>query len=73
MDAARIKSATTPQEIIERDEAGNIRTTYILSSNGEGRERLDLLPPPRSKSVPEQLLDVFLPAGYPQSVTEDYI
>jgi hypothetical protein len=29
--------------------------------------------PKHAKSYAQQLLDVFLPAGYPQSVTEDYI
>jgi hypothetical protein len=29
--------------------------------------------PRETKSYAQQLLDVFLPAGYPHSVTEDYI
>lgn len=29
--------------------------------------------PEDAKSFPQRLLDVFLPAGYPHSVTEDYL
>lgn len=34
---------------------------------------MDVILPERTKSYWQQLLDVFLPAGYPQSVTEDYL
>ncbi|KAF1928655.1 DUF647-domain-containing protein [Didymella exigua CBS 183.55] len=56
-------------EIEEYDEAGNVVTTYIAS----GESRVDVVLPRETKSYAQQLLDVFLPAGYPHSVTEDYI
>ncbi|KAL6707208.1 hypothetical protein ACN47E_004755 [Coniothyrium glycines] len=56
-------------EIVERDEAGNITATYVAS----GKYRVDVILPEASKSHVKQLLDVFLPAGFPQSVTDDYI
>ncbi|KAH7094733.1 vitamin B6 photo-protection and homoeostasis-domain-containing protein [Paraphoma chrysanthemicola] len=56
-------------EIVERDEAGRVTRTYIAS--GEGR--VDVITPKQMKSYAQRVLDVFLPAGYPQSVTDDYI
>lgn len=74
-------------EIEEYDEAGNVVTTYIASGDsrvdvvvrtfaafllaGKGQTN-DAQLPHRTKSYAQQLLDVFLPAGYPHSVTEDY-
>ncbi|KAF2142402.1 uncharacterized protein K452DRAFT_270038 [Aplosporella prunicola CBS 121167] len=55
-------------EIVEYDEAGNVTATYI-----ESDKRVDVVLPESRKTRLEQLLDVFLPAGYPQSVTEDYL
>ncbi|KAF9693860.1 hypothetical protein EKO04_008308 [Ascochyta lentis] len=62
---------TTPPrlEITEQDEAGTVTSTYIAS----GDSRVDIILPKETKSYSQQILDVFLPAGYPQSVTEDYI
>ncbi|KAF1973192.1 DUF647-domain-containing protein [Bimuria novae-zelandiae CBS 107.79] len=54
-------------ELIERDDAGNITTTYIESAASEGRSRVDAVLPKASKSYAQQLLDVFLPVGYPHS------
>ncbi|KAH7359993.1 vitamin B6 photo-protection and homoeostasis-domain-containing protein [Pyrenochaeta sp. MPI-SDFR-AT-0127] len=62
-------SGSAKYEIVERDEAGIITTTYLAS----GGSRLDVIRPKDSKSYAQHVLDVFLPAGYPQSVTEDYI
>ncbi|KAF2471508.1 DUF647-domain-containing protein, partial [Lindgomyces ingoldianus] len=59
-------------EIVERDDAGNIMASYIESIE-HGKARVDVIFPKGMKSFGQQLLDVFLPAGYPQSVTEDYI
>ncbi|KAL5120508.1 hypothetical protein ACEQ8H_001526 [Pleosporales sp. CAS-2024a] len=56
-------------EIVERDEAGSLTTTYIVSGGG----RIDVMKPEQRKSYAQLVLDVFLPAGYPQSVSEDYI
>lgn len=63
-------------EIIEYDESGTLTTTYIesrLPQQRAGGSRVDVILPESAKSYWQQLLDVFLPAGYPQSVTEDYL
>ncbi|WPG98283.1 DUF647-domain-containing protein [Acrodontium crateriforme] len=63
-------------EIVERDEAGNVTATYIQSTSSNKTEttsRIDVLLPQTTKSIWQQTLDVFLPAGYPQSVTNDYL
>ncbi|KAF2117712.1 vitamin B6 photo-protection and homoeostasis-domain-containing protein [Lophiotrema nucula] len=62
-------------EIVERDEAGNIVASYVesRSEKRESSSRVDVILPKETKSYSQQLLDVFLPAGYPSSVTEDYI
>ncbi|KAH9881603.1 hypothetical protein IAQ61_000330 [Plenodomus lingam] len=57
-------------EIEERDEAGNVVATYI---SDEGGQRVDVIQPQDAKGYAQRVLDVFLPAGYPHSVTEDYI
>ncbi|KAL8770352.1 MAG: hypothetical protein Q9209_003988 [Squamulea sp. 1 TL-2023] len=62
--------------IEERNEAGNLTATYVGSSNdgkGSGSGRLDVIYPEKSGSLWTRLLTVFLPAGYPHSVTEDYM
>ncbi|KAF2635118.1 DUF647-domain-containing protein [Massarina eburnea CBS 473.64] len=53
--------------LIERDDAGNITSTYVESTGSERKTRIDILTPAVSKSYAQKLLDVFLPAGYPQS------
>ncbi|KAH9818200.1 DUF647-domain-containing protein [Teratosphaeria destructans] len=61
-------------EIAESDEAGNIITTYISSpSDQAGVSRIDLILPKDTKSLWQTTLDCFLPVGYPQSVTDDYL
>ncbi|PVI07790.1 DUF647-domain-containing protein [Periconia macrospinosa] len=60
-------------ELVERDEAGNVTSTYIESASADSKSRVDIVLPTESKSRVQQLIDVFLPAGYPHSVTEDYI
>ncbi|KAI5379889.1 hypothetical protein J4E82_001434 [Alternaria postmessia] len=57
-------------EIAERDEAGNLVLEYLAEAHGT---RVDVIYPKEAKSYAQRLLGVFLPAGYPQSVTEDYI
>lgn len=67
---------TRKMEITEYDESGNLTTTYVesrVSQQQAGGSRVDVILPERTKSYWQQLLDVFLPAGYPQSVTEDYL
>ncbi|KAF2721430.1 DUF647-domain-containing protein [Polychaeton citri CBS 116435] len=63
-------------EIVERDEADNIIGTYIESrseSTEEPSNRIDVVYPNKRKPSWQRLLDVFLPTGYPHSVTEDYL
>ncbi|GAB7361513.1 hypothetical protein MBLNU230_g1569t1 [Neophaeotheca triangularis] len=62
-------------QIIEHDNAGNISATYIHSavSTQHGQNRIDVVLPKETKSQWQKLLDVFLPAGYPHSVTDDYL
>ncbi|KAL8787590.1 MAG: hypothetical protein Q9213_002152 [Squamulea squamosa] len=63
--------------IEERDEVGNLTATYVGSSSkdekGRERGRLDVVYPEKPGSLWTRLLTVFLPAGYPHSVTEDYM
>jgi hypothetical protein len=60
-------------EIVERDEGGHVTATYVQSGGGEGNtNRVDVILPEKQKSLRQRGLDVFLPAGYPHSVTDDY-
>lgn len=58
-------------EITERDGSEAITTTYIAS--GEQFSRVDIIRPKEAKSWWQMALDVFLPAGFPHSVTDDYV
>ncbi|KAF2166850.1 hypothetical protein M409DRAFT_22903 [Zasmidium cellare ATCC 36951] len=58
--------------ITEFDEAGNVTATYVQSEGGS-QGRVDVIPPSDSKSLWQKGLDVFLPVGYPHSVTHDYL
>ncbi|KAL5434081.1 hypothetical protein PMIN06_001660 [Paraphaeosphaeria minitans] len=60
-------------ELHEHDDAGNLTVTLIESAAGKGRSRVDAVRPRESKSYAQRLFEVFLPAGYPHTVTEDYI
>ncbi|KAF1939737.1 DUF647-domain-containing protein [Clathrospora elynae] len=57
-------------DIVERDKAGIVTASYIALG---GSTRVDVIQPQSPKSYAQLMLDVFLPAGYPQSVTNDYI
>ncbi|KAL9010895.1 MAG: hypothetical protein Q9173_004212 [Seirophora scorigena] len=73
--------------IEERDEAGTLKATYVGSSSSSSSPpnnsnelqdgRIDVLYPEKktgsSSLWTRRLLGVFLPAGYPHSVTEDYM
>ncbi|KAK6433454.1 hypothetical protein LTR95_010369 [Oleoguttula sp. CCFEE 5521] len=59
-------------EVIEHDDAGNVTMTHVESTNDQGNARVDLVRPLQTKSLLQRTLDVFLPAGYPHSVTSDY-
>ncbi|KAF2665655.1 DUF647-domain-containing protein [Microthyrium microscopicum] len=60
----RDKNAT----LVEYDQAGHLQCSY---SNLDGAP-ISIRKPLAQKSLWEQLLDIFLPAGYPASVTDDY-
>ncbi|EUC30215.1 hypothetical protein COCCADRAFT_104464 [Bipolaris zeicola 26-R-13] len=72
-------------QMSEQDEAGKVVRTYVLSSSSalntrqaagkyDGEKRVDIIIPEQAhKSVLQYVIDVFLPSGFPQSVTEDYV
>lgn len=65
-------------EVTERDSTGELVATYISSAPcgarvGEGKRRVDVVRPERKGNVWAWVLGVFLPVGYPHSVTEDYM
>ncbi|THY63637.1 DUF647-domain-containing protein [Aureobasidium pullulans] len=61
-------------ELTETDEAGNVTATYTQTSTVKRNvTRIDRIIPENSQKPLKALLDVFLPAGYPESVTEDYL
>ncbi|PLB36353.1 RUS1 family protein [Aspergillus candidus] len=72
-----------PLTFTEVDEVGHPTATYIYSKSNNGRSttgRIDVLHPPYSTSLSwsiaalrNLLVEVFLPAGYPHSVSEDYV
>ncbi|ORY63315.1 vitamin B6 photo-protection and homoeostasis-domain-containing protein [Pseudomassariella vexata] len=66
-------------EIAECDKAGNLKATYIeshpsssSSATTPSNSRIDVFFPTAGKSLWQKLLVIFLPDGYPQSVTDDY-
>ncbi|KAL9002694.1 MAG: hypothetical protein Q9188_004390 [Gyalolechia gomerana] len=63
--------------IEERDEAGNLTATYVASASsdekGKSDGRVDIVYPEKGDTIWTRLLAIFLPAGYPHSVTEDYM
>ncbi|KAF2864142.1 DUF647-domain-containing protein [Piedraia hortae CBS 480.64] len=68
-----VRDQTTSRiSIFEHDDAGNEVASYYCSPADEGIGRIDIALP-QAKPVWQQLLDVFLPTGYPQSVTKDYL
>ncbi|KAJ5031851.1 vitamin B6 photo-protection and homoeostasis-domain-containing protein [Bipolaris maydis] len=72
-------------QMSEQDEAGKVVRTYVLSSSSSassdkkagkygGEKRVDVIVPEQAhKSILQYMIDVFLPSGFPQSVTEDYV
>lgn len=61
--------------IVETDEAGKRLAMYVVSKNaGDKEERIDVVHPDTAQETTGQtLLDIFLPAGFPHSVTSDYV
>jgi hypothetical protein len=61
------------QRILETDEVGQPTATYIYSPNdGKPADRVDVLPTSQIQSLGQRLLAVFLPTGYPHTVSADY-
>ncbi|PBP19045.1 DUF647 domain-containing protein [Diplocarpon rosae] len=60
-------------EFEEVDQAKNVVATYIKSSFDEKGERVDIVTPKNANSYARTVLNAFLPAGYPNSVTDDYL
>ncbi|KAF9877408.1 duf647 domain-containing protein [Colletotrichum karsti] len=58
--------------IAEYDKAGNLKAKFIQSAPGAGPSRVDILLPTIRKKPWRKVLDIFLPDGYPNSVTDDY-
>lgn len=59
-------------EVGEYDKAGNLKATYVESGNGNSATRVDRILPVESRKLWRRLLNIFLPDGYPHSVTDDY-
>lgn len=60
----------------EVDQAGNVVATYTTTQNGSGNMKwpsLDVKVPGVSTSYAKSIMYAFLPAGYPNSVTHDYL
>jgi hypothetical protein len=61
-----------PFEIHETDEVGRPTATYIISSTGSALSRVDAVPAVNELPLTQRLLGVFLPNGYPHTVSSDY-
>ncbi|TVY73460.1 RUS1 family protein-like protein [Lachnellula suecica] len=75
MAQSPLKEASRQLEIEEIDESKNVVATYIASGldNGGKSSRIDVVIPKNTNSYPRSVLNAFLPAGYPHSVTSDYL
>ena len=61
-------------EVVETDEAGNVTATYVQTDGSkESLSRVDVIQPQDTKVLWQKTLDIFLPSGYPHSVTDDYL
>ena len=61
------------QTIFETDEVGRLTATYISSpASGKLVDRVDVLPTSQSIPYVQRLLSIFLPTGYPHTVSADY-
>jgi hypothetical protein len=60
-------------ELHETDEVGRPTATYIIStSTNNSLSRVDTIPAVDKLPVTQRLLGVFLPNGYPHTVSSDY-
>jgi Vitamin B6 photo-protection and homoeostasis len=59
-------------EIHETDEVGRATATYVISPAGNASSRVDIVPAVKKLLLTQRLLSVFLPNGYPHTVSPDY-
>ncbi|KAL7274991.1 hypothetical protein RUND412_002085 [Rhizina undulata] len=71
-DSSKTKSLYSDLELIERDESGAIIATFRESSE-DGDIRIVTRKAEESPHILQRLINVFMPAGYPATVTEDYL
>jgi hypothetical protein len=61
-------------EVVETDEAGNVTATYVQTAwSKESLGRVDVIQTQDTRALWQKTLDIFLPSGYPHSVTDDYL
>ncbi|TID02041.1 RUS1 family protein-like protein [Colletotrichum higginsianum] len=72
LERPRMASRSASLAIAEYDKAGNLKAKYVESASRIGPSRVDVLLPFKRKKPWLRLLEIFLPDGYPHSVTEDY-
>ena len=71
---SRTEMAAQRCEVVETDEAGNVTATYVQTAGSkESLSRVDVIQPQDTKALWQKTLDIFLPSGYPHSVTDDYL
>jgi hypothetical protein len=71
---SHIEMAAQRCEVVETDEAGNVTATYVQTAGSkEILGRVDVMKPQDTKALWQKTLDIFLPSGYPHSVTDDYL
>jgi hypothetical protein len=62
-----------PVEIHETDEVGRATATYIISSStSKALSRVDTVPAVDQLPLTQRFLGIFLPNGYPHTVSSDY-
>ncbi|KAK1993577.1 DUF647-domain-containing protein [Colletotrichum falcatum] len=72
LESSVITSKSAGLAITEYDKAGNLKARYVESAPAAGHPRVDVLLPVRRKKLWLRLLEIFLPDGYPHSVSDDY-
>ncbi|KAK1598956.1 vitamin B6 photo-protection and homoeostasis-domain-containing protein [Colletotrichum navitas] len=72
LESSAITNKSNSLAVAEYDKAGNLKAKYVESIPITGHPRVDVLLPVRRKKIWLQLLEIFLPDGYPHSVSDDY-
>ncbi|KAK2060136.1 DUF647-domain-containing protein [Colletotrichum caudatum] len=72
LESSVVTVKSTSLAITEYDRAGNLKAKYVESVPIAGHPRVDVLLPVNGKKLWLRLLEIFLPDGYPQSVSDDY-